>query len=113
VGEDTPFLWLKGRDNALLGSREEKREMKKLKLTRGVTFVILNLGDCILTTVALQHGLVEANPIWSHYSIWLKMPLAIVVAVALQRRPHVLRVLNIGMAIIVTWNLAAIIQGVS
>ena len=70
-----------------------------------LVFVALNLADCLLTSVLLSHGMVEANPLWRYESLWLKMPLVVLLAVYFRKRSTTMMILALGMALVVLWNL--------
>ena len=75
-----------------------------------VAFLALNLVDVALTCWLLEHGGVEVNPILCGADGWPAMKLCMAstcaLFVVLWNRPRVMRLLVIGMAVVVGWNLA-------
>ncbi len=70
-----------------------------------IVFVILNLIDCLLSTMLTNRGMTELNPLWAGQSVWFKMILVFFFVMLLHRRRSILAALNIGMGAIVLWNL--------
>lgn len=72
-------------------------------------FLLLNVGDCVITHYLLEAGGIELNPLLQH-SDWmpLKMLMALAAASAVVRwdRPQVMLGLVIGMLLVVAWNAA-------
>jgi hypothetical protein len=80
-------------------------------------FIVLNVADITLTVLALSLGGRELNYIYSALGspilvVAVKMLLVggVVLALGLFRRTHLLNWLNIGMALIVVWNVAALLS---
>ena len=85
--------------------------------TSTVLFLALNLLDFIVTAIFIQLGLgVEGNLLLANQSflmMWLiKFGLVTVAILAFGNRTSVMRLLNIGMGLVVSWNLCWLISGV-
>ena len=85
-----------------------------------LTFLILNILDCVTTYIGIQSGLSEGNILLSflfNYNIYLglivKMILAggVVLLLHLLKKQHLYTALNIAFAAIVVWNAVWIILG--
>lgn len=85
-----------------------------------LTFLILNILDCVTTYIGIQSGLSEGNILLSflfNYNIYLglivKMILAggVVLLLHLLKKQHLYKALNIAFAAIVVWNAVWIILG--
>lgn len=79
-----------------------------------LTFLILNLLDCITTYIGITNGLSEGNILLVYLfdiNIWLglgvKMILAIIIALVINKKYF--KSLNIAFAIIVVWNILLIL----
>jgi hypothetical protein len=79
-------------------------------------FVGLNITDVLLTIASLSLGARELNPVYSAAS-----PLGIaairtvilgivILALVLSRRIHLINWLNIGLILVVIWNIVAVIS---
>jgi len=82
-----------------------------------VLFVWLNLLDFIVTAIFIQLGLgIEGNWIMANQSflgMWLaKLSLVAIVILAVGDRAGIMRLLNIGMGLVVSWNVCWLILGV-
>ena len=83
------------------------------------TFIVLLLADGILTSIGLEQGAIEANPLWralsSNWGDALAMVgkslLGSVMAVCLWRlgRSDLLKVVNVGLLLIVCSNLGVLL----
>lgn len=83
-------------------------------LTRSITtrtslFVVLNLIDLWLTIAMVSMGIgVEGNPVLAG-SIWrlvmVKLAVASLVVLFLPSRVGIMRMLNVGLSLVVGWNL--------
>lgn len=85
-----------------------------------LTFLILNILDCVTTYIGIKSGLSEGNILLSflfNYNIYLglivKMILAggVVLLLHLLKKQHLYKVLNIAFSAIVIWNAVWIILG--
>ncbi len=80
-----------------------------------LTWISLNLADASITLIGIEYGLLEANAILGNFLgpelVVIKFVLAIAVLWGLHkfRKLHLLLPLNIGMGLVVIWNLAAIL----
>ena len=79
--------------------------------TRTKLFLLLNLVDYTLTAVLIKQGLgLEGNPLLSWMPFWgiglVKIGVVYLVARYLRDRITVMILLNIGMGIVVVWNMA-------
>lgn len=77
-------------------------------------FLLLNLVDYALTAVLIKQGLgLEGNPLLSWMPFWgigiVKIGVVYLVARYLRDRVTVMVLLNIGMGMVVVWNLAWLI----
>ena len=85
--------------------------------TRVVTlFLVLNFLDFTLTILLIQFGLgVEGNLLLAKLPLWAmgitKLGLAIIVIRLFGDRVGIMRLLNVGLGLIVTWNLFWLILG--
>lgn len=85
--------------------------------TRVVTlFLVLNLLDFTLTILLIQFGLgIEGNPLLAKLPLWAmgltKLGLAIIVIRLFGDRVSIMRLLNVGLGLVVTWNLSWLILG--
>jgi len=82
-----------------------------------VLFVWLNLLDFIVTAIFIQLGLgIEGNLLLANQSflvMWLaKLSLVAIVILAVGDRASIMRLLNIGMGLVVSWNVCWLILGV-
>ena len=83
------------------------------------TFIVLLVADGILTSIGLEQGAIEANPLWRSLSLSWGYALAMVgksilgtvIAIYLWRlgRSDLLKVVNIGFFLIVCSNLSVLI----
>jgi len=85
--------------------------------TSVVLFVGLNLLDFIVTATFIQLGLgIEGNWIMANQSflgMWLaKLSLVAIVILAVGDRASIMRLLNIGMGLVASWNVCWLILGV-
>jgi hypothetical protein len=75
-----------------------------------VLFLALNLADIVLTSLLLECGGVEVNPLLCGRTDWPSMKMAMATGSALfvmaWDRPRVMRVLVVGMLCVVGWNVA-------
>lgn len=78
---------------------------------------MLNVADITLTVLALSLGSHELNYIYSALGsptlvVIIKMLMVggVILALGVFRRVHLLNWLNIGMALIVGWNVAAVLS---
>lgn len=84
-----------------------------LRLTSVKLWIALNLADLTLTIVAVKMGLTEINPLFALMTtniaalviVKILLTMAAVGFLALIKKLYLLRWLNIGMAIVVAWNL--------
>ena len=84
-----------------------------------LTFTVLLVADGILTSIGLEQGAIEANPLWRllastwgyAFAMFGKSVLGVVIALGLWRlgRSDLLRVLNVGLLLIVCSNLSVLI----
>ena len=90
-------------------------------MTSMLTFLVLNILDCVTTYIGITQGLSEGNILLSflfNYNIYLglsvKMLLAggVVLLLHLLKKQHLYKALNIAFAAIVVWNAVWIILGV-
>lgn len=86
----------------------------QLITTRTKLFLLLNLADYALTVVLIKQGLgFEGNPLLSWLPLWgmgiVKIGVVYLVAQYLRNRITVMVLLNIGMGIVVVWNMAWLI----
>ena len=84
--------------------------------TRISLFVLLNVVDYIFTPIALEAGIeYEGNPFLGQ-SLWCigvtKLLVSVLVLRYLSRQVPIMNMLNIGLSLVVTWNLAVLICGV-
>lgn len=79
-----------------------RRELLERKY---LVFILLNLIDYFLTRILINMGDTEANPLWRAFPLEIKLVLAISVGIVLKSNTIVLKWLNIGMLMIVVWNL--------
>ncbi len=82
--------------------------------TRTKLFMLLNLADYALTAVLIKQGLgLEGNPLLNWMPFWgigiVKIAGVYLVARYLRDRVTVMVLLNIGMGMVVLWNLAWLI----
>ena len=82
--------------------------------TRTSIFLLLNLIDFALTAVLLKQGIgVEGNPLLSWMPFWgigiVKIIIVCLVAKCLSNRVELMVLLNLGMGIVVMWNLGWLI----
>lgn len=82
--------------------------------TRTNLFLLLNLADYTLTAVLMKQGLgIEGNPLLTWMPFWgigiVKIVAVYLVARYLRNRITVMVLLNIGMGMVVLWNLAWLI----
>jgi hypothetical protein len=95
--------------------------MSQLRVTLSpriaLPFIILNVADVALTALALSLGSRELNYIYSALgspilvvAIKMLMVGGVILALGLLRRTHLLIWLNIGMALVVVWNVAAVLS---
>ena len=82
-----------------------------------IIFLGLNLLDFIVTATFIQLGLgVEGNLLLANQSflgMWLmKLSLITIVILVVGNKASVMRLLNIGMGLVVSWNLCWLISGV-
>ena len=80
-------------------------------ITRTKLFLLLNLADYALTAVLIKQGLgLEGNPLLSWMPFWgigiVKIGVVYLVARYLGDRITVMVLLNIGMGMVVVWNMA-------
>ncbi|HEY1342880.1 MAG TPA: DUF5658 family protein [Bryobacteraceae bacterium] len=84
-------------------------------------FAILQLLDALTTILFLHHGVHEANPliravlgVTGHPAVALALPKALAVAVAFYAwrsgRQKMLRRINVAFALVVAWNVVAIVS---
>ncbi|KKL07133.1 hypothetical protein LCGC14_2589110, partial [marine sediment metagenome] len=78
----------------------------------GVSFVALNVVDALLTIHAIDSNSgYEGNPVLAWMGPWeftaAKVVLPVTLALLLVRRKGVMIALNIGIALVVIWNLLA------
>jgi len=92
----------------------EGKMKSKLAITTSVKlWIALNLADLALTIVAVKMGLTEINPLFALMTdqiavlviVKVILTVAAVVLLALIKKLHLLKWLNIGMAVVVAWNL--------
>lgn len=84
-----------------------------LRLTSVKLWIVLNLADLALTIVAVKMGLTEINPLFALMTtqiaalviVKILLTVAAIGFLALIKRLYLLKWLNIGMAIVVAWNL--------
>ena len=84
-----------------------------LRLTSVKLWIALNLADLALTIVAVKMGLTEINPLFALMTtqiavlviVKILLTVAAIVFLALIKKLHLLKWLNIGMAVVVAWNL--------
>ena len=82
--------------------------------TRTKLFLLLNLADYALTAVLIKQGLgIEGNPLLSWMPFWgigiVKIGVVYLVARYLRNRITVMVLLNIGMGMVVLWNMVWLI----
>jgi len=85
--------------------------------TSVVLFAGLNLLDFIVTATFIQLGLgMEGNLLLANQAflvMWLaKLSLVAIVILAVGDRASIMRMLNIGMGLVVSWNVCWLILGV-
>lgn len=78
--------------------------------TRTKLFMLLNLADYALTAILIKQGLgLEGNPLLTWMPFWgiglVKIAVVYLVARYLRNRITVMVLLNIGMGMVVVWNL--------
>lgn len=83
-------------------------------ITRIELFIILNILDYALTGVMIRQGLgSEGNPLLAWLPFWgiglVKIGVVYLVARHLRNRITVMALLNIGMGMVVVWNMAWLI----
>lgn len=84
-----------------------------LRLTSVKLWIALNLADLALTIIAVKMGLTEINPLFALMTtqiailviVKILLTIAAIGFLALIKRLYLLKWLNIGMAIVVAWNL--------
>ena len=81
-----------------------------------ILFLVLNLLDFTLTVLIIQLGLgIEGNPFLAKLPLWAmgptKLGLAIIVIRLVGDRVSIMRLLNVGLGLVVTWNLFWLILG--
>ena len=79
--------------------------------TRTYLFMLLNLADYALTAVLIKQGLgLEGNPLLTWMPFWgigiVKVGVVYLVARHLRNRITMMVLLNIGMGMVVVWNMA-------
>ena len=79
--------------------------------TRTYLFMLLNLADYALTAVLIKQGLgLEGNPLLAWMPFWgigiVKVGVVYLVARHLRNRITMMVLLNIGMGMVVVWNMA-------
>jgi hypothetical protein len=95
--------------------------MSQLRVTLSpriaLPFIILNVADIVLTVLALSLGSRELNYIYSALgspilvvAIKMLMVGGVILALGVSRRTHLLSWVNIGMALVVGWNIAAVLS---
>ncbi len=82
--------------------------------TRTSTFLLLNLADFILTAIAIELGLgYEGNPALFSLSLWgigtVKLLIILSVLQYFRDKIGIMRLLNIGVGIVVLWNLLGVL----
>ena len=82
--------------------------------TRTKIFLVLNLVDYALTAVLIKQGLgLEGNPLLTWMPFWgigiLKIVVVYLVARYLRNRITVMVLLNLGMGMVVVWNMGWLI----
>ena len=82
--------------------------------TRTKLFLLLNLVDYALTAVLIKQGLgLEGNPLLTWMPFWgigiVKIVVVYLVARYLRDRVTVMVLLNLGMGVVVVWNLGWLI----
>ena len=95
--------------------------MRKVQVETGVVgrlalaWIGLNLADACVSLFAFQYGLTEGNPILSSFCGPVLLPIkfvsALVVLLILARLRHLklLLPLNIGLGLVVIWNVAMVL----
>ena len=90
----------------------ERPERKGRQTSVGLLLAVWlagNVADLITTREGLQRGLKEMNPIFARLPfrgmVLLKSGLALGIAGACHRQPHLLRQLGVGQWSVVGWNL--------
>jgi len=80
-------------------------------------FIILNVADIALSTLALSLGSHELNHIYSALGSPILVAAVkmltvgiVILGLGLFHRSHLLNWLNIGMALIVSWNVVAVLS---
>ncbi len=86
----------------------------QILITRIKIFMLLNLADYALTAVLIKQGLgLEGNPLLNWMPFWgigiVKIGVVYLVARHLRDRVTVMVLLNIGMGMVVLWNMAWLI----
>jgi hypothetical protein len=80
----------------------------------GVTFIYFNVIDAYLTGIALYLGGIELNPlaVTGWYGSLYKFIFSLIIVIVLWkfRRDRLLGVLNIGMFMVVAWNMTQILM---
>ena len=82
-----------------------------------IFWLMLNLADACITIAALELGLQEGNPIMAGFAgpelVMVKFALSVVVLYGLYRfhKMKLLVPLNVGMGVIVAWNIIAMTLG--
>ena len=81
-----------------------------------ITFIVLNLLDCITTFIGIRYGLAEANILLASlfkHSIWLGLGVKMLLALAIgflvfKKRINLFKPLNIAFIIIVLLNVLSL-----
>ena len=89
------------------------------KQTQGITtrtklFLLLNLVDFALTAILIKQGIgLEGNPLLAWMPLWeigmVKIGVVYLVAHYLRNRITVMVLLNLGIGIVVVWNMGCLI----
>lgn len=79
-------------------------------ITRTELFLLLNLMDFALTGVMIKQGLgLEANPLLNWLPFWgigiVKVGVVVLVARYLRNKEATMVLLNVGMGMVVAWNI--------
>ena len=82
--------------------------------TRTNLFLLLNLVDFALTAILIKQGIgIEGNPMLSWMPFWgigaVKIIVVYLVARYLRNRVTLMILLNLGMSLVVVWNLGWLI----
>lgn len=83
-------------------------------------WVMLNLLDIVLSSMAIRTGSFEVNIVaqvlsmnsWGFFAYKLLMALVVPAILSCFGKAHALRYLNIGMAFVCLWNIVAISLGI-